>query len=155
VSLINVMANPLMTSVQATGNVKMYQIVVGSVSMMVLPVAYIGLKLGGNPIFVFISELTICVISFVVRLFIVHSIINLSLRKYFSDVILKCLEVAILSLFFPLAFRFLLVPSILNSILVCVVCVLSVCMIVFLVGLTAYERHFILSSLKLKMKYNG
>ena len=155
VSLINVMANPLMTSVQATGNVKMYQIVVGSVSMMVLPVAYIGLKLGGNPIFVFISELTICVISFVVRLFIVHSIIYLSLRKYFSDVILKCLEVAILSLFFPLAFRFLLVPSILNSILVCVVCVLSVCMIVFLVGLTAYERHFILSSLKLKMKYNG
>ena len=50
----------------ATGNIKYYQIVEGSTLLLIIPIAYIVLKLGGNPISVFWVQLIIMYINKVI-----------------------------------------------------------------------------------------
>lgn len=48
-SLLSALGNPMITSLMATGNIKWYQIVVGSSLLLIIPVAYLFLK-GGRGI---------------------------------------------------------------------------------------------------------
>ena len=49
ISMINVMADAFMVSSQATGKVRMYQILVGGTLLFIVPTSYITLKLGFPP----------------------------------------------------------------------------------------------------------
>src|SRR5690606_7997638 len=48
-ALIDCVSGPLMTAAQATGNIKKYQVVVGSLLLLNLPVTYLVLRLGYPP----------------------------------------------------------------------------------------------------------
>lgn len=65
--LIDALSNPLMISSQAVGQVKVYQSVVGGLLLLILPIAYIALKLGGNPEMVFIVHLIISMVALFVE----------------------------------------------------------------------------------------
>lgn len=139
-SIIQSISGPLMTSAQATGKVKIYQSVVGGTLIMVLPAAYIVLKLGGSPLSVFVTEITVCAIAFVVRLIIVRSMIHLSLRDFFTNVVLRCFLVAIAAAIIPLSLNMIIGNSILSSLLVCAVSVISASAATLLIGMTRNER---------------
>ena len=68
---------------QASGKIKKYQIWVGGIMLMIVPVAYICLKMGTNPESVYIVYFIACIIAHVVRMMIIKPIIKLSLREYF------------------------------------------------------------------------
>lgn len=86
VTIIDAVANPLVTAAAATGKIKMYQVAVGGMLLLILPVSYITLKMGGEPWSVFIVHLFICVCSFIVRLLFVHKLVGLSIKKFIVDV---------------------------------------------------------------------
>ena len=62
VTAVDAMASPLMTSAHATGKIKLYQSLVGTISMLNLPISYIILKLGGTPQSVFYVSLLLSLI---------------------------------------------------------------------------------------------
>ncbi len=142
-TMVDAVARPLMTSAQATGNVKLYQSVVGGILLAILPISYIVLKLGGNPVSVFIVHFCVCCIAFIVRLFIIRPMIKLSIRRFFSNVILKCMLVAIVSIILPLALRVLLPETILSFFIVCSACIFCVGIASYLIGLNSNERLFV------------
>ena len=107
VTIIDAMANPLMVSAAATGKVKLYQSVIGGILLAILPISYITLKLGGNPASVFIVHLCMCIIAFTVRLFIIRPMIKLSLSSYFTQVLLRCIVVAIIAAILPLSLKYM------------------------------------------------
>jgi len=148
VTILDAVANPLMISAQATGRVKIYQSVVGGILLMILPIAYVVLKLGGNPQSVFIVHLTICVIAFVVRLLIVRKLIKLSLKKYFKHVISNCLLVALFAATGSIITNFFLKATLIYSIIECLVSILFVIFFSFIFGITKNERHIILAKFK-------
>ena len=76
--------------------------------LLILPISYLVLKLGGNPASVFVVHLCVCVIAFIIRLFIIRSMIHLSLRDYCQQVILRCLLVLLISIILPLVLNVLL-----------------------------------------------
>lgn len=147
-SLINSLANPLMTSAQATGKVKLYQSLVGGVLLMILPTSYLVLKLGGEPYSVFIVEIILCAVAFGVRLIIVRSLVNISLSKYFTNVILRSLLLTMLSIILPLVFKNILKASLLSTLIICFISAVSVIVFSFLVAMTTSERLSILKNLK-------
>lgn len=49
ITIIDAMAGAFMVSAQATGNIRVYQSVVGSILLFIVPVSYFVLKLGGDP----------------------------------------------------------------------------------------------------------
>lgn len=143
ITMIDAMANSLMVSVSATGNVSYYQFVVGSILLVSLPVSYMVLKLGGNPASVFMVHLCICIIAFMVRLFIVCPMIKLSIRDYINQVVLKCLIVTVTAIALPLMVKIFLPETIWNFLLVCLLCVVCVSVSAYTIGLKVSERIFV------------
>ncbi len=147
ISIVEAVSNPFMTSAAATGNVRVYQSVVGSILLAIVPVAYIVLKLGGNPYSVFIVHLLIALIAFMVRTIIVCKLIDLSISEYISKVLKPCALVGLPSIALSLLAKMLLPDSFLYA---CIVMLISVSVVVLCsltIGLTANERNFVLSKI--------
>lgn len=141
--IVDSVAKPLMTAAAATGDVKLYQSLIGGILLSIVPIAYVVLKLGGSPESVYFVHLVICVVAFVARLWVIKPMIKLSLRKYFSCVIFRCLIVLAVSLPLCIFVKHMLPMGVLPSIMVCVVSVVTALIVSYLLGLTLSERQFV------------
>ena len=145
ISIVDAVSNPFMTASAATGRVKIYQFAVGGILLMIVPLAYIPLKLGAEPYTVFIVHLIIAIIAFITRIFIIRKLIDLSIREYLINAIFPCIKVTLLSVFISLAIKFALPNELIYSIMVCIITLIIVSVASYLFGLTDNERHFVLS----------
>lgn len=152
VVILDAVANPLMISAAATGKVKVYQSVVGGIQLTIVPIAYVVLKMGGNPNSAFIVHLCVCVVAFVVRFIIIRRLIHLPVINYLTDVFLKCLLVTAISVILPIALYILLPASMLNMVIILIVSMISVITVSYYVGLSSNERRFISDKLRLQLK---
>ena len=146
--IIDSVARPLMTSAAATGRVKVYQSVVGGVLLTIAPIAYIVLRLGGNPTSVFVVHLIVCIIAFIIRVLIVKPLIQLSIKEYFEKTIARILLVTVASII-PTIILYLLLPdSLVSTITVCGMSVVFVAISSFFIGMTINERYFVINKAK-------
>lgn len=143
VTLIDATANPLMISAAATGKVKRYQSIVGGILLSILPISYITLKFGGDPESVFVVHLAVCIVAFITRLYIIKPMIQLNLNQYFKKVIMKCFITSSASLIIPLTLTYCIDKSIINFILICLTCIISVSVSAYYLGFDQNERNFI------------
>ena len=154
-SIIQSISGPLMTSAQATGRVKVYQSVVGGILIMVLPVAYIVLRLGGSPLSVFFTEIVVCTVAFVVRLLIIRPMIGLNLCRFFTNVIVRCFLVAVSASVIPVVLSIYVRDSLLSSISICLVSAVSAAVCSFFIGMTRHERLVVVNGIKTKLSKNS
>jgi len=125
---------------QATGKIKKYQIWVGGIMLMIVPVAYFFLKMGSTPESVYIVYFTACIVAHVVRMLIIKPMIRLSLREYFRKVIVRLIGVTMCSSILPLLAYNNLPSTIPSFIIVCTLCVMMVASSVYFLGLEQSER---------------
>ncbi len=90
-TLVECMSMPLVPAVQATGKIKKYQSVVGSILLMNLPLSYVVLKITYIPEASFYMVIVINGITAIARLLICRNLINLSLRHFFKEVVVRIL----------------------------------------------------------------
>lgn len=140
-TIINAVANPLMISASATGRIRKYQLVIGGFLLLVLPISYICLELGFNPISVYITDLIISVISFFIRIIIVKPMIRLSIRKYMTEVLSKCIAVVVISSSIPLISFLYFENELTRFIYSTALFWLSLIPTIYLIGVTAQERN--------------
>lgn len=152
ISMVDAVSNPFMTASAATGEVKVYQSVVGGILLMIVPLAYISLKLGAEPYTVFIVHLAIAIIAFVIRIFIIRNLIDLSIKEYLINAILPCLKVALPSISISLAIKMALPNGLIYSIMVGIITLIIVSITSYLFGLTNNERQFVLSKVSILKK---
>ncbi len=143
VVIVDSVANPLMTSAAATGRIKLYQSVLGGIQLLIVPVAYVVLRMGGEPNSVFVVHICICLIAFAVRLFIVRGMIGLSIKKYLMEVCVKSGVVTVVATVLPLTLYFSMTNSLLSAIVVVFVSLGSVAVSAYAIGLTKSERVFV------------
>lgn len=148
-SIIDSVAGALMVSAAATGRVRLYQSVIGGILLLILPVSYIVLKFGGNPVSVFWVHLCICIIAFIIRLFIIRPLIKISLSVYIRQVVMRCIGVGIIASCFPL-FAYITLSNTTSAFLsVCLISVISTLMASYWVGLNKIERVFIQDKIRI------
>lgn len=143
--IIDATANPLMVSAAATGNVRIYQSVVGGILLAILPISYIVLKLGGAPWSVFLVHFCVCCVAYITRLFIIRPLIQLHIRAFVKEVVMQCVQVAILAAAIPLTIYVMLPQTILISLLVIFLSITTAAVSSFYVGLSSHEQQVILS----------
>ena len=143
VVIVDSVANPLMTSAAATGRIKLYQSVLGGIQFLIVPVAYVVLRMGGEPNSVFVVHICICLIAFAVRLFIGRGMIGLSIKKYLMEVCVKSGVVTVVATVLPLTLYFSMTNSLLSAIVVVFVSLGSVAVSAYAIGLTKSERVFV------------
>ncbi len=148
ISMIDASANSLMIAAQATGKIRVYQLVVGGILLLILPVSYLFLKSGSPPEIVFVVHLSITCIAWIARLLIVHHLISLPMRNYFKNVILKIIYVVVASCIFPILIWYYLPENFIRFLIVTTISVLFTALSIYVLGLEKTERKFILASIQ-------
>ena len=105
----------------SSGRVRFYQSVVGGILLAIVPVSYVVLRLGAAPWSVFLIHFCVCTVAFFVRLFIIRSMIHLSLYSYFHAVLLRCLYVLLLAMPLPIGLLYIFPATLWAGISVCFV----------------------------------
>jgi len=100
-AVIESISYPLMALAQATGKIKLYQSLVGSILLLNLPLAWLFLKTGSSPIVVFVISIILTLIALLTRLFVLKKIINLKVLEFIKNVILPIAIYTVLSLIVP------------------------------------------------------
>lgn len=152
ITAVDCMSAPLMSSAQATGKIRLYQFSVGLMNTMTLPLSYVALKMGGEPITVFRISLFLTMISFFMRIWIIKRLIeSFPVLKYIKDTFIHCFLVCAIALIAPLSIHYLLTNCLLSTITVCAVSLVSCVVFVYLIGLESSERLFVLNIIKNKI----
>lgn len=148
VSMVDVMANPLITIAQATGHIRGYQLIVGGILLLIVPVSYLTLKLGGPVESVFVVHLIIVIFAQFARLWMVRKLVGLSLRLYWHRVVFPLLRVAVVALFIPLLIYMSMEETLLRLSMVVLFSWSSVLIVGYLLGLQAQEQTFLREKLR-------
>lgn len=143
ISLVYTLSNPLMIANQATGKVKKYQAVCGSIQIMIFPISYVVLKLGFPAYSVFIVHFIMESIAQFARMIMLRPLIGIHLRDYFRNVHLQVISVVVLSSAIPFFVFKSMNDSFVRFLLVCIICLLSVGIFTYTIGLSKNERYFI------------
>jgi len=151
-SLIYTTANPLIIANQATGIVKKYQIVCGSILLTILPFSYIALTMGAPAYSVFIIHFIIEAITQIARMYMLRNLINLPIGAYIKQIYLPLGRVIITSIILPISIHCMMNEGLMRFLTVGFISVLSVGSASFFLGLNSNERHFLLEKIKIKFK---
>jgi O-antigen/teichoic acid export membrane protein len=143
IMLTETLANPYIIANQATGKVKVYQAVCGGLLLCIVPVAYIVLKLGGNPESVYIVHGCIAVITQFARVYMMRRLIDLTMMTYFKNVVAPILMVVATSFIIPFMIYMNMSYGVLSFFVVCTISVLCVIMFAYLVGTNKDEKAMI------------
>lgn len=148
ITMVDAVANPLTVSAQATGKIKTYQAVVGGILLLIVPVAYLVLELGGEPENAFAVHFIFVFLAQIARIWMIRPMIRLSVREYVKKVICRIAGVVMLSVILPMIVYEMLAPSLIRFLLIGVMCVVSVGIAVYFVGLQRNERMFVYAKVK-------
>lgn len=139
-TVFDAVSAPLWTVIGATGKVKYYQIIVSVIILIDIPLAYIALKFGYNPISVFVINVLINVFAYIFRLLYLKKYLEISIFVYVKKVIFPCVGVALFSIPLPIL---LATFSEIHWILQIILSVILSVLFVFALGLDVSEKSFI------------
>ncbi len=101
VSLIEIFNQTVGTSVQATGNIKNYQIVVSIIALFNFPLSLFAFHVGLPVWSAYLIGILLSVVAMVFRLFFVEYLLNISWIDYVKGVLLKSLLLSAVAIIVP------------------------------------------------------
>lgn len=141
-------SNPLITAMLATGKIRNYQLIVGGLQLLNLPVSYVLLRIGMFPEVIIVVTIVISQCCLVARLLMLRGMIGLSVKQYLRKVYLNVVVVSLLSTISPLLATEILDESFIHFILLCLISVVSTSVVIFYAGCNKTERNFIVSKIR-------
>lgn len=142
------LSNPLITAQLATGNIRNYQLVVGGLQLLNIPLSYVFLKLGAVPEVTVMVAVAISQICLFARLFMLRGMIGLPAGDFLKKVYLNVIAVSAAALVVPLAADTALPDTFSGFAASVTICVCSAGLSVMFIGLRASERRELASMLK-------
>lgn len=149
-ALIDSLSYPLMTAAQATGKVKIYQSVVGSIMLLVLPISYILFSLGYPPEYVFYISILSSAVSLLFRLILLKRMVGLKVGSFLKKVIFKLILVVIASYVVPFFLLLRLEEGFSRFVLSVSIGLLFSVVAIYIFGLTKEESRVFIEFLKRK-----
>lgn len=147
-SLFDTLAGPMITSLMATGRIKWYQIVVGSILLLNIPITYILLKTGSHIATPLIVSIIFMLFGNMSRILFCRNMIGLSLRVYIKDVLLPIFMVSAVSVIPVATISSVFDSGWLRFFVTTSVSILSVGICVFSMGFTTSERLFLINIIR-------
>lgn len=142
------LSNTMVTAMLATGNIRNYQIVVGGLQMMNLPISYICLRLGFMPESVLIVAIVVSQCCLAARLYMLRGMIGLSSIQYMKKVYLNVIVVTLLSLAVPVLLSKYMEETFFSFVVLSLVSIVCTLIVEFYVGCNGKEREFVVDKVK-------
>lgn len=144
-SLIYTCANPMIVANQATGKVKKYQAVCGSTLIMILPISWILLELGFPAYSVFLVHFVMEGVCQLARMIMLRPLIGIGIKDYIVNIYARIALVVVASLILPFIAYNAMDSGIVRFLVLGIICVMSVSVCAYYLGLNSNERVFVIS----------
>ena len=151
-SLVNNLNNPIWSLALAIGELKQYVLIGSTVFLMSFPISWIFLFIGYPPESVFIVNIIVRSAYIYVVLMIINRYIPISLIKYFKSVLFPIIAVVTCSGSLSLMTSLFLTHSIVDRMIVCVICVITTILSIFTVGINNHERLVLITQVKKRLR---
>ena len=138
------MSLPLITAMLATGRIRNYQLAVGGVQLLNIPLSYLFLKLGAIPEITVVVAIALSQVCLFVRLVMFSRASGFPAGDFVREVYVNALKVAVISSALPLSLVYMLPEGTCWSVLNLALSVLWTAGTILLVGCTKADRDFIL-----------
>lgn len=154
-AMVDCLSNPLNNAVSASGKIKFFQLTNGLFMVLVVPIAYLALKLNADPTLVFITQLIMTSISHFFKLIFAKKRTELPIRYYAKNVYYQVFLVSIIS---PILPTYIYINSehtiytFITTTIICFICVIST---VYCLGLQKNERRIIKSKIAKLININN
>lgn len=143
--LLYTLANPISVSVHATGKLKRFQLIEGTMLLSIVPISYLLLKFFHIPAeYVFLVHIIVEICTQYARVRIVLPMISMPMHDYIDNVVYPILKVLILAPIIPIAMYHYMDAGIVSFFVVCTVTVCSVLLTAYFVGCTGEEQAFVI-----------
>lgn len=139
-----VLANSLVTSMFATGNIKKYQIVVTSIGCLVFPLSWIAFQIGFAPQVGYILYFFIYSILLFVRLFLLKDMVKLPVMLYVREVLFKVLPTMAICFATPFILLCTMEEGILRLVSITALNTVVTVTTAYLIGLKDGERKYLM-----------
>lgn len=150
--ILNSTVNSSAISIDATGKIKVFQILVGGTLLLVIPISYILLSFIPIAEFVFVVNFIVIFIAQILRLYFVKKYIGLPMIQFFRDVYLPLIISFLLMLIVPYYVSKQIDNFYLRLISVTIVSLIYGSVIVLFVALKKNERIYIYNFVRNKIQ---
>lgn len=149
-NLFDTLAGPMITSLMATGRIKWYQITVGTILLLNIPIAYFLLKAGFHIATPLIISIAFMLLGNASRIIFCRKMLGLSLRTYLRIVVLPITIISFLSIIPAAVINNTIEQGFLRLVTNIAVGITIVTTLVYSIGLTGTERRFIIDAIRPK-----
>jgi len=142
-SLIDSISHPFNTSVRATGEIRKFELVLGAILLLVVPISYVLLKFGAIPEAVFITHLVVVIIAQITRVIIVCSVMKFSLDVFINEIVFRIGVVTFFSVLIPMFLYLVLPQNWIRFLIITAACGISVSINIYWLGINTKERSLV------------
>lgn len=157
-TLINMMANSVITAIQATGNIKRYVLEVNFVSAFVFPLTLLAYYYGLNVCMAYVILIFIRLCLHIIRLLNMRKLVDFSMRNFICEVWGRSIVVAVTSFVIPILLYMNMVQNVMSFFIIVAVSLLSTSLCIWVFGMNRQERNFISEQItrkvNTKLKYD-
>lgn len=153
-TLIESYAFTVWSTINATGKIRDFQLIVAGIFLLNLPLSFLLYKLGAGPSAALIVSNILCIVVIPVRLFFLKKAIGIGIIEYIRKVFLIDIIVFISSITPPLIIHLYLPSGITRLLTVGSISVVTSIISIYLFGLTKMERNYLLALIKKKLRFS-
>lgn len=144
ITVCDAMSNPLMTVMQAVGDLKLYQGVLSPIILLNVPLSYVALTVIKDPNVVFYISLCLSFVCLVIRiLFVSRYVKNFKLLIYLKNVYGRGLLVTCIAIIAPLVVHAITEETLMNFVFRLITCLTSTMIAIYTLGINKNERKII------------
>lgn len=138
----------IMSAIQAAGRIRNYQITMGVILLMNIPIAYMILKLGYPVYYTTMAFILLECVSLSVRLFMANHLTGIKVRGYISNVVIPTFIVILIPSLLTLLPHYLMAPSFLRLVIVGSLYCLLFAVLMFRFAFDEGQRSLIITRVK-------
>ena len=147
-ALVTSMDGTLNTAMQATGNIKVFQITVSIIMCLDIPLAYFLLSLGIEPYLVTGVSIFTAILCLFAKLIILRRQLYFNISEFILSIVFKNFILSALVIFMFLGLSHFIVDSLLGFIILCFLSVIVNGPIIYILGLKGSERRMVRSMIE-------
>lgn len=152
-TMIEAISHPLIKAQQATGRIRNYQLVVGGLNLLNLPICYVIYKMGGIEESFLIVAILCSIVCLMARIYMLRTHVKLNVRDFLKNVLLNIVIVSAISLTLPVLLSCYLPQCFWSLCLNAIVTFCFSCIIILFIGCNSNERVLVYSYIyKIKRK---
>lgn len=140
-ALINTLSNPLIVTMHATGKVRDYQIVVGGLSLLTLPLVWVAFKMGAAPYMAMVIAFAIEFVCHFARLYMLVRSIKFPMMAFIKNVTLRVIVITVFSLVLPILAYQSIHITIIRFLVVCILSFISTIGLGYMLGFNKMDRE--------------